>query len=444
MNCQIWDKLAVKKMLFSQVNLVDSQIMAGYAKHMFEQSSLFGPRVLSVSGITQYLRAMMESDEILRDVWVSGEVSTLSTPSSGHVYFTLKDSGATLKCVIWRAQASRMRNQLQTGSAVEVHGAFSVYEAGGQYQLYVDAVRLAGEGLLYQEFLRLKARLEAEGLFEEDRKRSLPEFPTRIGIVTSSTGAALQDILNTLQNRYPLAEVILAPTVVQGEDAPPKIVKAIGELNRYGHVDVIILARGGGSLEDLWAFNDENVVRAVVNSSVPVVTGIGHETDFTLSDFAADVRAPTPTGAAVAVTPDKKDLLRDLGSVYASLKDSFEDRLTDLDHNLNRILHRLNTLSPIAKIRNDSQRLDEMTLRLERNMQHQMALRHSHLEGAMRHLESLNPLQVLNRGFAIVRNADGKVIRSVNEVSINEEVLIRVADGEMDALLISINKPSNP
>jgi len=418
--------------------------MAGYAKHMFEQSSLFGPRVLSVSGITQYLRAMMESDEILRDVWVSGEVSTLSTPSSGHIYFTLKDSSATLKCVIWRAQASRMRNQLQTGSAVEVHGAFSVYEAGGQYQLYVDAVRLAGEGFLYQEFLRLKARLEAEGLFEEDRKRSLPEFPTRIGIVTSPTGAALQDMLNTLQNRYPLAEVILAPAVVQGEDAPPKIVNAIEDLNRYGQVDVIILARGGGSLEDLWAFNDEKVVRAVVNSSVPVVTGIGHETDFTLSDFAADVRAPTPTGAAVAVSPDKNDLLRDLGSVYASLKDAFEDRLSDLDHNLNRILQRLNVLSPIAQIRNDSQRLDEMTQRLERNMQHQMVLRHSRLEGATSHLESLNPLQVLKRGFAIVKNAQGKVIRSVNEVSSNEEVLIRVADGEMDALITSSNKSSNP
>jgi len=411
---------------------------------MFEQSSLFGPRVLSVSGITQYLRAMMESDEILRDVWVSGEVSTLSTPSSGHVYFTLKDSGATLKCVIWRAQASRMRNQLQTGSAVEVHGAFSVYEAGGQYQLYVDAVRLAGEGFLYQEFLRLKARLEAEGLFEEDRKRRLPEFPTRIGIVTSPTGAALQDMLNTLQNRYPMAEVILAPAVVQGDDAPPKIVKAIEDLNLYGHVDVIILARGGGSLEDLWAFNDEKVVRAVVNSSVPVVTGIGHETDFTLSDFAADVRAPTPTGAAVAVSPDKNDLLRDLGSVYASLKDAFEDRLSDLDHNMNRILQRLNMLSPIAQIRNDSQRLDEMTQRLERNMQHQMVLRHSRLEGATSHLESLNPLQVLKRGFAIVRNAQGKVIRSVNEVYRNEEVLIRVADGEMDALITSSNKSSNP
>ena len=414
--------------------------MAGYAKHMFEQESLFGPRVLTVSGITQYLRALMESDEILKDVWVSGEISTLSTPSSGHVYFTLKDSSASLKCVIWRPQAIRLRLKLQTGNAIEVHGAFSVYEAGGQYQLYVDTVRLAGEGFLYQEFLRLKARLEGEGLFDEERKRSLPEFPSRIGIVTSPTGAALQDMLNTLQNRFPLAEVILAPAMVQGDEAPAKIIKAIGDLNRFGNVDVIILARGGGSLEDLWAFNDEGVVRAIVASDKPVVTGIGHETDFTLSDFAADLRAPTPTAAAVAVSPDKEELLRDLSSVYASLKDAFNDRLSDLHQRLQHDMHRLVMLSPVTRIRNDSQRLDEMSQRLERNMQHQMVVHQSRLDGMMRHLESLNPLQVLNRGFAVVRDENGKVIQSVNQVAVDKKINIRVSDGEMGAQITFLNK----
>ncbi len=414
--------------------------MAGYAKHMFEQESLFGPRVLTVSGITQYLRALMESDEILRDVWVSGEISTLSTPSSGHVYFTLKDSNASLKCVIWRPQAMRMRLKLQTGNAVEVHGAFSVYEAGGQYQLYVDSVRLSGEGFLYQEFLRLKARLEGEGLFDEDRKRRLPEFPSRIGIVTSPTGAALQDMLNTLQNRFPLVEVILAPAMVQGDEAPAKIVKSIQDLNLYGKVDVIILARGGGSLEDLWAFNDEGVVRAIVASVVPVVTGIGHETDFTLSDFAADLRAPTPTGAAVMVSPDKEELLRNIRSLSNELQNAVDDHLSLLDQQLQRNIQRLRMFSPLTRIRNDSQRMDELIQRLERTMHHQLLIRQSRLDGIIRHLDSLNPLQILSRGFAVIRGVDGKVIQSVKQVQLNSNINIRLSDGELGAQVTSLEK----
>lgn len=409
---------------------------------MFPQESLFGPRVLTVSAVTQYLRALLESDEILRDVWVSGEISTLSTPSSGHIYFTLKDGSASLRCVIWRAQAMRMRGKLQSGTAVEVHGAFSLYEAGGQYQLYVDTVRVAGEGLLYQEFLRLKARLEAEGLFDEERKRSLPPFPRRIGIVTSATGAALQDILNTLQNRFPLVEVVLAATMVQGEDAPPKIVKALAALNRLDGVDVILLARGGGSLEDLWAFNDERVVRAVAASRIPVVSGVGHETDFTLADFAADVRAPTPTGAAMLATPDKTDILRQLFSVNASLVDAFEDRLTELERSLHLQTHRLRMLSPLGRIWNDSQRLDEMTQRLQLNSQHHLKLLVSGLAGARLRLQSLNPLHVLQRGFALVRDEAGNIIHSVSNVQQGESLVIRVADGEFGAQVNDLVKQS--
>ncbi len=400
---------------------------------MFTQDSIFGPRVLSVSAVTQYLRALLESDEILRDVWVSGEISTLSTPSSGHIYFTLKDGSASLRCVIWKAQAMRMRGKLQSGSAVEVHGAFSLYEAGGQYQLYVDTVRIAGEGLLYQEFLRLKARLEAEGLFDEERKRSLPPFPRRIGIVTSATGAALQDMLNTLQNRFPLVEVLLAATMVQGEEAPPKIVKALSTLNQLGDVDVILLARGGGSLEDLWAFNDERVVRAVAASRVPVVTGVGHETDFTLADFAADLRAPTPTAAAVLATPDKLDILRQLYSVNASLVDAFEDRLFGLEQSLHQQDQRLRVLSPLGRIRNDSQRLDELTQRLHLSSQHHLKILISELAGARMRLQSLNPLQVLQRGFAVVRNEARRIIHSVSNVQQGDNLVIRVVDGEFGA-----------
>ena len=258
-----------------------------------QQGSLFASISLSVSDVTHYLRELMDSDDLLRDVWVTGEISNYSQPASGHVYFTLKDQNAALKCVMWKPQAMRLRFPMQSGMAIEAHGAISIYEQGGQYQLYVDTIRPAGEGTLYQEFNRLKAQLEAEGLFDSQRKRMLPEAPAMIGIVTSPTGAALQDMLNTLRRRYPLAEVVVAPAAVQGDAAPKEIVAALKRLNSVSGLEVILLARGGGSLEDLWAFNDERVVRAVASSRTPVISGVGHETDFTLSDFAADLRAPT-------------------------------------------------------------------------------------------------------------------------------------------------------
>ena len=400
---------------------------------MFEQQSLFGPRVLTVSGISQYLRALFESDEILNDVWVSGEVSTLSTPSSGHIYFTIKDSSASLRCVVWRSQAARLRVPLKTGMAVEVHGAVSIYEASGQYQLYVDAVRAAGEGLLYQEFLRLKDQLEAEGLFDPERKRSLPAFPHRIGIVTSPTGAALQDMLNTIRQRYPLAQVVLSPAMVQGEDAPPKLVQAIKALNRSGNVDLIILARGGGSLEDLWAFNDERVVRAVAASDVPVVTGVGHETDTTLVDYASDLRAPTPTGAAVLATPDKADLLVNLAAITAVLEDVFQDRLAETRQQLDQKLNRLVLTSPMYRIRNDQQRLDELAQRLHRIIDHHAKLRTSQLEGIQKRLVSLNPFEILKRGYAVVRDVEGNLLRSTAGLEIASYVNVRLAEGSFEA-----------
>ena len=414
--------------------------MFGILNSMAEQMSLFGPRILTVSGMTQYLRALLESDEILRDVWVSGEISTLSKPSSGHVYFNLKDSSATLKCVIWKQNAMRLRTSLETGMAVEVHGYVSVYEAGGQYQLYVDTLRMAGEGLLFQEFMRLKALLEAEGLFDPERKRDIPAFPKKIGIVTSPTGAALQDMLNTLKGRFPLVEVILAPTMVQGEDAPPKIVQAIRDLNQLLDVDVIIVARGGGSMEDLWAFNDERVVRAIASSRIPVVTGIGHETDTTLSDYAADLRAPTPTGAAVLVTPNKADLLVDLAGLQAELDDVFDRKTRQYHQDLSSLQSQLNFLSPINRIRNNQQRLDEVIMRLERGFDHRISLYQSRLTGLDARLKSLNPLQVLQRGYAIVSDENGKIVSSVTGVQAGNQVAVRLMDGTLEAEVKQIHQ----
>ena len=267
------------------------------------------PRPLLISELTRYLRELFSQDLLLQDVWVQGEISNFTRASSGHIYLTLKDANSALRCVIWRTQAGRIAVPLQNGMAIEAHGALNVYERDGSYQLYIDVVRPGGQGDLYQEFMRMKARLEAEGLFDPARKRPLPAFPQRIGLVTSPTGAALQDMLNILRRRYPSIEVILSPTAVQGAEAPVEIIKALLALQHLAvPPDVILVARGGGSLEDLWAFNDEWVVRAIAGCAVPVISGVGHETDFTLADFVADLRAPTPTAAAALAVPDRLEL----------------------------------------------------------------------------------------------------------------------------------------
>jgi exodeoxyribonuclease VII large subunit len=323
--------------------------------------------------------------------------------------------------------------------AVEVHGAVSVYDAGGQYQLYVDAVRMAGEGYLFQEFMRLKALLEAEGLFDLDRKREIPARPRKIGIVTSPTGAALQDILNTIQNRFPLVEVVLAPTMVQGEEAPPKIVLAIRQLNQFEDIDVIILARGGGSMEDLWAFNDERVVRVIAESRIPIVTGVGHETDTTLADYVSDFRAPTPTGAAVVVTPDKNELLADLAGMQLMLNDYIDHKIQQYRQNLLAEKSSLNFLSPINRVRNDQQRLDEVSMRMERIIHHKLSLSKSGLMGLGSRLQSLNPKNVLQRGYAIVSDENDNIVSSIKKVHKGDQIKVQLVDGVLVSEVKQIN-----
>ncbi len=400
-----------------------------------QQPPLFSPSVLTISELTRYLRQLFESDELLQDVWVQGEVSNLACPSSGHIYLTLKDQSAALRCVIWRSTAERLRLSLQNGMAVEAHGEVRVYEVSGQYQLYIDLLRPVGEGLLYREFLRLKARLEREGLFDPQRKRPPPQLPACIAVVTSASGAALQDMLNTLRSRYPLATVVLAATPVQGDEAPPAIVAALEKLNRQVKPDVIIVARGGGSLEDLWAFNDERVVRAIAASQAPVVTGIGHETDFTLADFAADLRAPTPTAAVVAATPDKGDLQaglsvlrRDLVALYQGILNGYRRRLDQSRLGLLRA-------SPLRVVQVNRQRLDEVSERARRAMRSRLQLRIAELDGVSRRLAALSPAAVLERGFAIVRDGQGAVVRSVAQALPGLDLCVTVADGNFDAVV---------
>lgn len=395
------------------------------------QPSLF-TETLTVSQLTLRIRRLLEDNPELQDVWVTGEISNLSRPASGHIYFTLKDRNASLRCVMWKTDAMRTRPTLQEGAAVEAHGKIAVYEPQGQYQLIVNLIRPKGEGALFQEFLRLKAKLEAEGLFDPGRKRPIPELPRRIGVVTSATGAALRDILNTLRRRLPLAEVILAPSPVQGVEAPPALINAI-QSPFLQSSDVIILARGGGSIEDLWAFNDEGVVRAVAAAQVPVICGVGHETDFTLCDFAADLRAPTPTAAAELATQTTiEDLRFQLSTFGARLADLISGLLADHQALISALAARLKFASPERRIQSEVQRLDELSRRAFSALTHRIQLHHSRVEGMSRRLAALNPEGILSRGYAIItRKDDGKVVVKVSDA--RGDMNVRVSDGEFIA-----------
>ena len=400
-----------------------------------EGFDFFQPIVFTVTALNAYLRELLETDEILQDLWVRGEISNFSQPRSGHLYFTLKDPESAMRCVMWKPSAMRLRFTPTDGMLVEAHGSVSIYPAQGQVQLYVDALRPAGEGALYQEFLRLRAQLEAEGLFDPSRKRPLPRLPKHIGVVTSATGAALHDILQTLNRRLPTLRVTVAPTSVQGVEAPAGIIAALKRLNSLPDLDLIILARGGGSIEDLWAFNDEGVARAIFASRYPVISGVGHETDFTIADFVADLRAPTPTGAAELATPITKEELRAaLQGAEAELTELINRQLEDLKQALQLAQSELRRSSPRLRILNNIQRLDELQGRLERAIQQQLQRKQNNLANASDRLASLNPQAVLKRGYAIITDqATGQIISHTRQAVPWQPVWLQVQDGSIPA-----------
>lgn len=399
--------------------------------------NFYQPTVLSVSALSSYLRELLETDEVLHDLWVRGEISNFSQPRSGHIYFTLKDNEAQIRAVMWKNAAMRLNFSPRDGQSVEIHGSMSFYPASGQAQLYIDSMQPLGEGRLFQEFLRLKNKLEAEGLFSQAHKRPRPELPKKIGIITSATGAALQDILNTLNRRLPLLQVFIAPSLVQGADAPASLLKSLNSLTQIEGLDLIIIARGGGSIEDLWAFNDENLARAIFNSPVPVISGVGHETDFTIADFVADLRAPTPTGAAELATPITiNDLALTLQGNRKLLKENMQEAIAERSYQLELHHQDLKRLSPIQRINNAIQTLDNLQMRLDRTMRvelQKLSQKNQHLSDR---LESLSPLAVLKRGFAIVSDAHSKqLISQIKQSSPNQAVKIRFFDGELPATL---------
>lgn len=389
----------------------------------------------TVSDLTRYIRSALETDYRLKELVVVGEISNLSRPASGHLYFTLKDSSAALRCVMWKGPAAKLIYRPREGDRVEAHGAIGVYEAGGQYQLYADWLQIAGEGDLFRQFTQLKAKLEAEGLFDPARKRPLPPRPQRLALVTSPTGAALRDMLNIIRRRWPALEVILCPTPVQGNDAPPRIIEALAAANSL-HPDLIIVARGGGSIEDLWAFNDEQVVRAIAASAAPVISGVGHETDFTLADFAADVRAPTPSAAAELATPDRAELAAGVRELRERLATATLNAVRQHKWALAEKIAVLRGLSPRAALANSRQRLDDVALRALSALGHRLALDRQRVEGLSLRLVSLNPLAILQRGFAIVTRAgSAEVIRAPAQVAAGERLEVRVSEGRFGVVV---------
>lgn len=389
------------------------------------------PPILSVSVLARYLKELLETNDILQNIWVQGEISGCKTYASGHCYFTLKDAEAQLPCVFFKH--ARLRSSaptLRDGMAIAANGRISLYERDGKMQLYVESVELVGEGALFLRFEQLKARLSAEGLFEEERKRELPSQPSVIGLVTSPDAAALRDMLRVLRTRYPLVLVLLSPALVQGAEAPAAIATAIDRLNEHGEAEVIIVARGGGSIEELWAFNEEVVARAIARSRIPVISGVGHETDFTIADFVADHRASTPTAAASAAVPDIADLVAELLERQHMLAEIMEERLERMKERLERATYDLQRASPKNVLDQRRQQLDDLSGMLQTYAQHLLSLRKERLRGAALRLHSLSPLLTIARGYAVVRrDRDDALITSPAQAQSGERLTIQVQDG---------------
>jgi exodeoxyribonuclease VII large subunit len=372
-----------------------------------------------------------------RDLWVRGELSNLRRPSSGHLYFSLKDERSQLAAVMYRSDAVQLRWQPEHGQRILAHGRLDVYEAKGEVQLCADELQPDGVGSLHLAFEQLKARLQAEGLFEAALKRQVPEFPNALALVTSASGAAVRDMLVVLRRRSPHVALYLVPVAVQGVEAPAQIAAALGMVGRLP-ADAVVLARGGGSLEDLWAFNSEMVARAIRGCALPVICGVGHETDVTIADFAADVRAPTPSAAAELAAPSRQELLDRLRQRLRRGEVGLRRRLRADGDRLARTGARLERASPARLLAQRQQRLDERVATLQQSMRRRLAEAHRRADHAYAQLHALSPLLVLGRGFAVVRDAQGKVVRSVAELSVGEDMEALLSDGRLRARISAV------
>jgi len=388
------------------------------------------PAILTVRELTTHIKRLIDADELLQEVAVRGEISNFTHHASGHMYFSLKDEASQLRCVCFRGPAGSLPFYPANGMQVVAFGNVGVYEKRGEYQLYVRWMQQDGIGALHLAFERLKAKLEAEGLFEPARKRPLPRFPRRVAVATSPTGAAVRDIITVLRRRYPALSIVLIPTIVQGEEAPQSIINSIRLAHQALQPDVLIVGRGGGSLEDLWAFNDEAVARAIFASPVPVVSAVGHETDFTIADFVADVRAPTPSAAAEIVAPDIRELRRYTDELLARGRRAVLAELSAARERLRTMLQRRPFARPFERIDQLSQELDELSAALQNAFGRALESQAQRLEAVGGRLEALGPQSVLKRGYSVCRDAQSRrIVRSVRAVRVGQEIEVLVADG---------------
>ncbi|MFC5651554.1 exodeoxyribonuclease VII large subunit [Paenibacillus solisilvae] len=437
-----------------------------------------GSRIFSIKDINRYIRMKLESDQLLGDVWLRGEISNFTHHSSGHMYFTLKDKDSRLKCIMFASHNQRLPFIPKEGMKVLARGNISVFERDGNYQFYATQMQPDGIGSLYLAYEQLKRKLEAEGLFDASRKRSIPRFPTAIGVITSPTGAAVRDILITLQRRHPSVPVLLFPVLVQGTGSAPAIVKAIEKMNQMAEVDLLIVGRGGGSLEELWAFNEEAVARSIAASVIPIISAVGHETDFTIADFVADMRAATPTAAAELAVPNVAELQSQLYQIRSRmvqmlrmtlrnrqdrltrvrrsplfanprkymlqqaqrldrLKDRLEQRTLRKTERSREKLMRLNAslagMHPGEKVAFAARRLQGTTQRLESSMATGMKERRMQLTGVIRQLDALSPLKVMSRGYSLVYDEkQERLIKSIHDVQPGDSIKVKLSDGQLD------------
>ncbi|MBR2388323.1 MAG: exodeoxyribonuclease VII large subunit [Clostridia bacterium] len=395
---------------------------------------------VTVSELNGYIKALFESDDVLSGISVSGEISNIKYHSSGHLYLTLKDENATVNAVMFRSDVMRMNFRPENGMRVIASGRVSVYERGGQYQLYVSYMKPDGIGALYMALEKLKKKLLSEGLFDESKKKAIPAYPKRIGVVTSPTGAVIRDIIRVSGRRFPMSEIVLFPVHVQGEYAVPEICAAIDYFNIEKNVDVLIVGRGGGSLEDLWAFNCEEVVRAVAKSTVPVISAVGHQTDFTLTDLAADKSAATPSMAAELATPDGEELRASVTAREERMKILARRMLDSKRFYLDDRSNALELNSPKNRLLRSLALLDSKSEKLKNLINTKTADARLLLAKGTARLEALSPLAVLTRGFGFVEDSEGKTVSSIENISVGDALKIIMKDGSADARVVSVRK----
>lgn len=399
---------------------------------------------LKVYEVNSYIKRIFAGDMILSNLQIEGEISNFKHHYSGHMYFSLKDEKSKIRCVMFKGDNENINMKLEDGQKIVATGNVSVFDREGDYQFYIKAIENIGVGALYKAYEDLKKKLQKEGLFDSSTKKELPFLPKKIGVVTSSTGAAVKDIVSILKRRYPPCNILIYPTLVQGPNAPNDIIKGIKNLDNRGDIDLIIMGRGGGSIEELFAFNDEGLARTIYNLKTPIISAVGHETDFTIADFVADLRAPTPSAAAELAVPDMGYLYDNLKGKYSSLINFYIKRLNMLKNELKMVDRSLKYNDPIIKLRDKKVEIDNLYKDLNYIFERKFSKETKELDFLYNKLCILNPSLSLDKGYGILYNKQGKVIKTIEELSVDEELNILLKDGVIKTLIIKVDKGGNP